>query len=296
MSSGKTNRVLCGVLAAGIWLLATAPALADAWGASSGWVTGAVDPLWPSEDTVIWNTEVPEGWLLHAAAEVYHMHPPLTHEYNEDSELWDPNGIGLVSTGASTGCLAEVYGVTAYIAELPFTGVDMAHSAAHDIPNSYSDAAGLAQHDNLFWLHWTGDPDDQPDTGWVTVSLTGEWFLEGYSQPDDNWWADWFTYGEVYGPDPYSPDPNNPELIIYEVGNDYHRLDGPGYKYDEGLVHLEVDIEVLYEEAYAFRFWVDAESHAQAIPEPGTMVLLLASGLFALRRRSHARAADRRHA
>ncbi len=105
------------------------------------------------------------------------------------------------------------------------------------------------------------------------------------SDLDDNWWADWFTCGEVYGPDPHSPDPNNPELIIYKLDPEYqyHELHGPGYKYDEGLVHLEVDIEVLYEEAYAFRFWLDCESHAQAVPEPSTLLLLVPAGMALIR-------------
>ena len=163
----------------------------------------------------------------------------------------------------------------ALIGETPSVIVADVYSFAHDIPNSYSDAAGLAQHDNLFWLHWTGDPNDQPDTGWVTVSLTGEWFLGGYSEPDDNWWADVLLYGEVY-------DEGGGAL---DSASEYHFLEGPGFASDGGSVNLEMQAELQYDTPYALRFYIDAESHAEAVPEPGTLGLLLLGSLVVLNRR-----------
>lgn len=268
-------------------LLAAAPTLADAWADSQGSLRAGIGATQP-DDEVIWNLASPGDWLLHAEGEVYHMHPPLTHNYGADSELWDPAGDGAVSVGpVTTGCLAEVDNVNAYVAEEPYTGVNRCYTSAHDTPNSYSDAAGLAQHDNLFWATWTGPPEQQPPTTWVNVTLTGNWLLEGDSDPDDNWWADWFGYAEVYGPDPYSPDPGNPDLMIVPIGDEYHSLEGPGPNSGGAPVSFSLSVEILYDTPYALRFWVDAESHSEAIPEPGSAILMLAAlTLLGPRRRS----------
>ena len=117
----------------------------------------------------------------------------------------------------------------------------------------------------------------------MNISLTGQWFLEGDSQPDDNWWADWYARAEVYDPGLALP-----ELNVLGWSAEYHALAGPGHKYDYGSVNIAFSVELEYEKDYALRFWADLESHAEAVPEPTTLVLLTA-GTTMLRKRRKAR-------
>lgn len=290
MNWRRMNCLLFIAATSGILLMAASPALADAWGASWGRVEGVVEPA-GGFDRLTWNTTDPELWLLHAEAEVKHMCPPLTQKYAADSELWDAGGDGTVYVGpVSTGDLARVEWVGAgvafetapYVYDNPWVDINEpqdVYSYAHDIPNSYSDAAGLGQHDNLFWIEWAGDPNNQPESTLVTLSLEGTWNLAGDSDPDDNWWADWYTYLEVY--DPLT-------LDVLGSDNEYHSLHGPGYYYDGGMVDVEFELELMYDKLYAFRFWEDAETHAEAVPEPASLVLLLAAASITLGRRRRA--------
>jgi len=286
MEYNKRKWFLCAVVVAGMCLLTTGHVWAFAYGSSWGRVDGIVNPS-GSNDRLIWNTENPEDWLLHAEADVYHMHPPLTHNWGEDSELWDPTGDGVASIGpVSTGCLAEVLWVEAGVAtELglydytaPWVDIDTpgdVYSYAHDIPGSYSDAAGLGQHDNLFWILYDG-PGEVPESTQVTISLEGTWNLAGDSDPDDNWWADWYATAEVY---------EAPTLTTMGWDDEYHFLSGPGYNADSGSVNIWFDVTLEYNTPYAFRFWLDSETHAEAIPEPGTVCLLGLGGLALLKKR-----------
>lgn len=287
MNGNIRNTVWCGVLAMGICLIASGSAWASAWGSSWGAVNGIVAPSGP-DDQIVWNDNA-SLWLLHTEAEVYHMHPPLTHAHDTDSELWDPGGDGTAQLGTiMTGDLVRVSGVEATIASgqnPPAVNIDQmftfdqqtygtVFSFAHDIPNSYSDAAGLGQHDNLFWITYDGLGDPPTSTTQVGFTLSGAWNLEGNSDPDDNWWADWSAYAEIY----------DMGLNVLGNGSQYHRLDGPGYKGDSGSVDIQFTVQLEYDTQYALRFWLDAESHAQAIPEPVTLALLALGSLGLVRK------------
>lgn len=255
-------------------ILVVAPARADAWGASWGRVDGAIQPQ-GQYSSLAWNP-LAENWLLHSEAEVHHYHPAHTSNYGADSEIWDPAGDGFVGVGpVETGDLARVYWVNAAVASAGGPYVDLnspqnVYSYAHD-PASMSDAAGLGQHDNLFRIIWTGDPGQQPPSVLVNFGLSGTWNLEGGSDLDDNWWADLLAYGEVY------------DALGNTLGSDseYHMLSGPGPASDGGNLSFGFSAELQYNTPYSFNFWLSAESHAVAIPEPATPALL-AVGLLAL--------------
>ncbi len=257
---------------------AASTAYADAWSASWGIVQG--DVAGGADDIVYWNDQ-PNLWGLWAEAEMYHMHPPLSHEYGIDEEVLDPLGDGVASIGPlATGDLAEVDWVQAGVAQsaqAPYVDISPTHdvySAAHDEPASWSQAAGFGQHDNLFLLEFDGN--DPPPTALATIHLTGNWNLEGDSEPDDNWWADWYTYVEVY-------ETSTGDVLAWR--DEYHRLDGPGYDSDTGEVQIEFQVELAYATAYSLRFWMDAESYAVAVPQPSAIVVLATCGLIAVRRR-----------
>jgi len=267
------------VLAVVIVVMGDAPsARADAWGASWGRVDGIITPNDP-DSSIVWNTD-PANWLLHAEAEVHHYHPYHTMDYGADSEVWNPNGDGYVSIGLiQTGDLAKVDFVEAAVDwhGWPTVRVDRTqdvYSFAHDIPNSQSDAAGLGQHDNLFWIQWDG-PGDPPASANVTFALAGPWNLEGDSDLDDDWWADILAYAEVY----------DASAQVLGSDNEYHRLDGPGLLSDSGDFNLAFSLDLAYDTPYNFRFWLSAESHAEAVPEPTAVLLLTIGGLMFCRRR-----------
>lgn len=278
MKNNMKNWFVFTLVSVGIFLPVKKTVWADAWGLSDGYVEGVVQ-LSNTYDTLVWNTANSEDWLLHAEADVYHMHPPLSHNYDVDSELWDPAGDGFVSIGpVTTGCTAQVDWVEAGIGAKPFVDVASVYSSAHDFPASYSDAAGLGQHDNLFWISYNG-PDEPPESTVVTISLEGFWFLEGNSDPDDNWFADWYAYAEVY---------EAPTLTIKGSDHEYHSLGGPGHDIGGDDVDIEFDVTLEYNTSYALRFYMDCESHAQAVPEPG-MLLLLSLGGFVIFRKNRIR-------
>ncbi len=283
MVSCNTSGVLLVAIAGGVGSIASSPALADAFGSSWGYVSASVTPQ-GQFDRAEWNTDFPELWGVWAEGEVYHMHPGLTHDYSLDQEVLDPFSDGLVEVGpVVTGDLAAVSRVRSRI---PLTGedpfIDMntpsnVYSYAHDEPNSWSAAAGFGQVDNVFAVAYDGG-DEPPETTTVTVRLSGSWNLLGDSDPDDDWWADWFGYIEVY-------DPRDPFGEPLGSAEEYHILSGPGFKTDGGDIMLEFDIEIPYETAYAVRFWQDNESFAIAIPAPNALALLALGGLYATCRR-----------
>lgn len=283
MNRNWTNWAMSITLAGVGSVSMTAPALADAFGASWGYLTTSVTPR-GQFDRAVWNTDLPELWGIWAEGEVYHMHPGLTHDYRLDQEVLDPFSDGFVEIGPiAAGDLAAVSRVQTRV---PLTGadplIDMStpfnvFSYAHDEPNSWSAAAGFGQLDNVFAVDYGGG-GDPPETTIVTVRLTGSWTLLGYSDPDDNWWADWYTYVEVY-------DPRDPDGEALGFADEYHFLAGPGFKTDGGDIMLEFDIEIPYVRSYAVRFWQDDESFAIAVPEPGAIGLVVAGAALAFRRR-----------
>ncbi|MBN1488408.1 MAG: PEP-CTERM sorting domain-containing protein [Phycisphaerae bacterium] len=254
-----------------VLVLAT-PALGGATGQAyncslSGEVTAA-------DDMVVWNTANPEDWLVHAEAEVYHACPPLYHDYGVDTEEWAPAGDGHVQTAATVPS-ASATNIEASAAGGGFTKVGSVQSSAHDIPASWSAAAGLAQYDNLFWIVYAGGGSPPPGPTSVNVAVTGDWYLQGNSDPDDNWSADVTLYAEVYDEDG--------DILAFQ--REYHRLDGPGPKSKSGQVNFLFDVDLEYDTAYALRYYIDAESYAVAVPEPATLTLLLTSGVLLARRR-----------
>jgi MYXO-CTERM domain-containing protein len=70
------------------------------------------------------------------------------------------------------------------------------------------------------------------------------------------------------------------------LGSDdqYHKIWGPGPANADGDLSVGFSAELEYDTPYSFRFWLDAESHAQTIPEPGALILLAVGALLARRR------------
>jgi hypothetical protein len=259
-----------------------APAYGDAWGASWGIVNASVTPS-GANDSLIWNT-TPELWGIWAEAEVYHMHPGLSRRYGIDKEVLTPLGDGIVNIGPiTTGDLASVTAVETRVSSTGGPLIDMSttrnvFSYAHDVPNSWSAASGFGQHDNVFNVEYNGI-GEPPDSTTVTIQLAGSWNLEGDSDPDDYWFADWYTYVEIY-------DASTLEPLAWD--DEYHFLEGPGYFEDSGVLDIQFDLTLDYGTTYALRFWQDDESYAIAVPGPGAIGVLFSGGItITNRRRRH---------
>ena len=259
-------------------VLGTAPALADAWGAALGRVDGGVTPGGANSE-VIWNP-LAQDWLLHSEAEVHHYGPAHTMDYDADGELLDPAGDGVVGAGpVATGDLASVTWVEAAVASAGGPYVDLSapdnvYSYAAD-PATMSDAAGLGQHDNCFWVVWTGDPGQQPASVMVDFNLVGSWNLSGDSEDGDDWWADLLAVGEVY-------DGAGTQLGF---DSEYHVLSGPGELSAGGDLGFGFSATLAYDTPYSFNFWLSAESHAVSVPEPAALMILVVGCCLWRRRR-----------
>lgn len=263
--------------------LVVSPALADAFGMSWGAVQGVVAPT-GVDNELFWGSD----WLLHTSAEVQ----PAGY-YAEDTE-WSGVGDGQVQVGPIGGpdsarvLLAEAYIASGSAAPYVNIGATDAFSDPNypdprgDVfayaadPASMSDAAGFGQHDNSFYVLWTGDPGQQPASALVTFALSGAWNLAGGTLGglSGSWWADSLAFAEVYDADGTTLD----------SVSEHHHLAGSGAAEASGTVSTGFALELEYDTPYYFNFWFSAESHAE-VPEPGALVLLALGGALALRRR-----------
>lgn len=66
--------------------------------------------------------------------------------------------------------------------------------------------------------------------------------------------------------------------------SEYHVLSGPGPHSAGGTAIIEFTAQLAYDTPYALRFYADLETHAEAVPELPSALLLLV-GLVGLRRR-----------
>ena len=260
-------------------------ALGEAWGSCWGYVDGIVST--GTDDIVInWNTD-PANWVLYSTADAYY-YPHYISDFASDEEAWDPDGDGYVAAGpVKAGNLARVELVEVSVASpcaAPRVGLDVArdiYAYAQDSPYSSASARAHATHENQFWLEWAG-PGDPPSQVEIMFALEGQWYLEGDAEPGDEWWAEveaWIRVCHLSG-------------RPLGLGNEYHRLEGPGYASEDGSFYVEFSVYLPVDTPLLLDFGLDGLSYATTVPEPASAVSLLGLGLLAACRTRRTRITD----
>ncbi|MGD8454712.1 MAG: hypothetical protein PVJ57_23095 [Phycisphaerae bacterium] len=269
MNGKSRNAVFAAAAAMGICLSAAASALADAW--SAAWGRADVTIIANDPDSVVHYNADPNKWYIDALGDAVHSNS--WHDFAEYWELYGntyPPGEILDGTVTAEDVLstdglgwASVERVTVNVASTggPFIDINEPYDVYSyaESPSSAADAEGIGEHDDLFWIEYTG-PGDPPASTSVTVRLIGDWNLEGATgSTGESWWALWYAHLEVY-------DPSTGDPLDYDA--DYHDLEGGSADSDSGTTLLEFTIDIPYDTDYALWFWLDSETHAEN-PSPG---------------------------